>query len=204
MDQKWNKHTYVCGTCDGLFEMTIKSNRTIDQLLCPSCFNTLLLLSVEDATIDNNNETKEVPPMNATTEFLERQVAALQEHIEKKDAYITRLQDEVSKYSSLATGQQRERQNLINEIKTYVIEALRDREIMEGNAEAIAQICDFELTKTITITSTVDFEVEVEVPFDVDADDVIASLEYSVDAFDYSITDYSLDTQSVNWEDSIS
>jgi len=142
--------------------------------------------------------------MNATTEYLERQNVALLELIEKKDAYITKLQDEVSKHSSYAFTVKAERQNLINTLKEYVLEALRDREIMHGNAEAIAEICDFELTKVLTITSTVDFEIEVEVPFDTDADDVITSLEYSVDAFDYSITDYSLDTQSVQWEDSIS
>jgi hypothetical protein len=142
--------------------------------------------------------------MSETIDYLNRQNAAMLELIEKKDAYILRLQDEVSKNSSYAFTVKAEKQNLINTLKEYVIESLRDREIMEGTAEAIAQICDFELTKTITITSTVDFEIEVEVPFDVDADDVIASLEYSVDAFDYSITDFSLDTQSTNWEDSIS
>lgn len=142
--------------------------------------------------------------MNATTTFLETQVEALRELLQKRDEYITRLQDEVSSKSEYAHTVKIEKQNLINELKEYVIESLRDREIMEGNAEAIAHICGFELTKTITITSTVDFEIEVEVPFDTDADDVIASLEYSVDAFDYSITDFSLDTQSTNWEDSIS
>jgi hypothetical protein len=142
--------------------------------------------------------------MSATTDYLERQSEALLELIEKKDAYITRLQDEVSQKSSYAQTVKSEYNNLINTLKEYVIESIRDREMMQGNAEAIAEICGFELTKTITITSTVDFEIEVEVPFDTDADDVIASLEYSVDAFDYSITDYSLDTQSTNWEDSIS
>jgi hypothetical protein len=142
--------------------------------------------------------------MSATTEYLDRQNAALLELIEKKDAYIIRLQEEVSQKSQYAFTVKAEKQNLINTLKEYVIESLRDREMMHGNAEAIAEICDFELTKTLTITSTVDFEIEVEVPFDVDADDVIASLEYSVDAFDYSITDYSLDTQSTNWEDNIS
>ena len=141
---------------------------------------------------------------SATPEYLERQNAALLELIEKKDAYIYRLQDEVSEKSSCIATMRTERPNLVNEIKEYVIEALSEQDISQDVAEALANICDFELTKTITITSTVDFEIEVEVPFDVDADDVIASLEYSVDAFDYSITDYSLDTQSTNWEDSIS
>lgn len=203
MDQKWNKYEYVCSYCDSA--ITFVTTITQDQMLCPVCFNGYAtLLSVADATINTNNETKEVPPMSATTDYLERSVAALQDLLEKKEAYITRLQDEVSQKSSYAFTVKAEKQNLINTLKEYVIEALRDREMMQGNAEAIAEICDFELTKTLTITSTVDFEIEVEVPFDTDADDVIASLEYSVDAFDYSITDYSLDTQSTNWEDSIS
>jgi sugar-specific transcriptional regulator TrmB len=142
--------------------------------------------------------------MHEATEYLKRQSAALMELIEKKDEYITRLQDEVSKNSSYAFTVKAERQNLINTLKEYTIEALRDNDISETVAQSIAEICDFELTKVITITSTVDFEVEIEVPFDTDADEVIASLEYSVDAFDYSITDFSLDTRNVDWSDSIS
>ena len=142
--------------------------------------------------------------MLATDSFLNTQITALQEAIEKKDAYIVRLQDEVSKNSSYAFTVKAERQNLINTLKEYVIESLRDREIMEGTAEAIAEICDFELTKTITVTATVDFEVEIEVPFDTDSDEVANSLEFSVDAFDYSIDDFSVEVQSVQASDNIS
>jgi sugar-specific transcriptional regulator TrmB len=139
-----------------------------------------------------------------TREFLERQIAALQEAIEKKDAYIIRLQDEVSEKSRYAHTVKSEKQNLINTIKEYVIEALRDREMMHGNAEALAEICDFELTKTVTVTATVDFEVEVEVPFDADVDEVANTLEFSVDSFDYSIDDFTVDTQSLQASDNIS
>ena len=142
--------------------------------------------------------------MNATTDFLNRQVSALQEAIEKKDALIISLQDRSSEHSQNLFTERRAHQEVMNSIKNYVVESVRDREMMHSTAEALAEICDFELTKTVTVTATVDFEIEVEVPFDTDADDVIASLEYSVDAFDYSITDYSLDTQSTNWEDNIS
>jgi hypothetical protein len=142
--------------------------------------------------------------MLTTDTFLNTQITALQEAIEKKDAYIVKLQDEVSQRSSYAFTVKTEKQNLINTLKEYVIESLRDNEIMEGNAEAIAEICGFELTKTITITATVDFEVEIEVPFDTDSDDVANSLEFSVDAFDYSIDDFSVDVQSVQASDNIS
>ena len=142
--------------------------------------------------------------MSATTDYLERQAAALLELIEKKDAYILRLQDEVSQKTSLVHTIRAEQNNFRNSVKEYVIECLKEREMTHEVAETFANLCDFELTKTLTITSTVDFEIEIEVPFDTDADEVIASLEYSVDAFDYSISDFSLDTRSVDWEDNIS
>ena len=142
--------------------------------------------------------------MNATTDFLERQVAALQELIEKKDAYIIRLQDEVSQKNNLAHTLRAEQNNFRNSVKEYVLEVLQERQITHEVAEALANICDFELTKTVTVTATVDFEVELEVPFDMDADDVANTLEFSVDSFDYSIDDFSLDVSSLQASDNIS
>ena len=142
--------------------------------------------------------------MNATTDFLERQAEALRELLEKRDAYIIRLQDEVSQKNNLAHTLRAEQNNFRNSVKEYVLEVLQERQITHEVAEALANICDFELTKTLTITSTVDFEIEVEVPFDMDADDIIASLEYSVDTFDYSIDDFSVNVQQVDWSDNIS
>jgi hypothetical protein len=142
--------------------------------------------------------------MNATTTFLETQAAALQELIEKKDAYIIRLQDEVSQKSSYAHTVKAERQNLINTIKEYVVETVGNGDISHSVAESLAEICDFELTKTVTVTATVDFEIELEVPFDVDSDDVANGLEFSVDSFDYSIDDFSLDVSSLQASDNIS
>ena len=141
--------------------------------------------------------------MHEATEYLKRQSAALMELIEKKDAYITRLQDEVSQKSQLIHTVRAEQNNFRNSVREYVIEALKNDDITMSVAESLSEICDFELSKTITVTATVDFEVEITIPLDVDPDDVIASLEYSVDAFDYSIDDFSLDTRNVDWEETI-
>lgn len=142
--------------------------------------------------------------MSATTDYLERSVAALQDLLEKKEAYITRLQDEVSQKSSAIHTVRTEQNNFRNTVKEFVVQAVRDNDMTQEVAEALAEICDFELTKTITINATVEFEVEVEVPLDVDPDDVINSLEYSVDAFDYSIDNFVLDVSHTSWEDTIS
>jgi len=139
-----------------------------------------------------------------TREFLETQVAALADAIQKKDAMIISLQDRSSDNSQKFYAEQRAHQATKDSIKEYVIESLKNSQMSHDIAEALAEICDFELTKTVTINAVVEFEVEVEVPFDVDADDVANTLEFSVDSFDYSIDDYNVDTRQLNAEDSIS
>jgi uncharacterized protein (DUF342 family) len=139
----------------------------------------------------------------ATTEFLNAQISALQEALEKKDALIISLQDRSSEHSQKVYTEQRAHQATKDAVKEYVIQSLKDGSMSHEIAEALAQICDFELTKTVTVNAVVEFEVEIEVPFDVDADDVANTLEFSVDSFDYSIDDYNVDTRQLNAEDNI-
>jgi len=139
----------------------------------------------------------------ATTEFLNAQIAALQEALEKKDAMIISLQDRSSDNSQRLYSEQRSHQSTKDAVKEYVLESLKDNSMSHDIAEALAQICDFELTKTVTVNAVVEFEVEIEVAFDVDADDVANTLEFSVDSFDYSIDDYNVDTRQLNAEDNI-
>jgi hypothetical protein len=140
----------------------------------------------------------------ATLEFINKQVLALQEAIEKKDAMIISLQDRSSEHSQSLYKEQRAHQATKDAIKEYVIECLGNREFTHEVAEMFAQIGDFELTKTVTVNAVVEFEVQIEVPFDVDADDVANTLEFSVDSFDYSIDGFDVDTRELNAEDSIS
>jgi len=140
----------------------------------------------------------------ATTEFLSAQISALQEALEKKDAMILSLQDRSSDNSQKLYAEQRAHQGTKDAVKEYVLEQLKSNDMSHEIAESLAQICDFELTKTVTVNAVVEFEVEIEVPFDVDADDVANTLEFSVDSFDYSIDDYNVDTRQLNAEDNIS
>jgi hypothetical protein len=139
-----------------------------------------------------------------TREFLQNQIAALSEAITKKDEMIISLQDRSSENSQKFYTEQRAHQSTKDAVKEYVIESLGDNSMSHEIAEALAEICDFELTKTVTVNAVVEFEVEIEVPFDVDADDVANTLEFSVDSFDYSIDDFNVDTRQLNAEDNIS
>ena len=138
-----------------------------------------------------------------TREFLESQIVAFKESLDKKDALILSLQERSSEHSQNLFTERREHQAIICSIKEYVVEAVRDGDINASVAQALAEICNFELTKTVTVNAVVEFEVEIEVSFDVDADDVANTLEFSVDSFDYSIDDYNVDTRQLNAEDNI-
>jgi hypothetical protein len=139
-----------------------------------------------------------------TREFRENQVVALKDVIEKKDALIVSMQDRSSEHSQSLYKEQRSHQATKDSVKEYVLESLKDNSMSHDIAEALAEICGFELTKMVTINAVVEFEVEIEVPFDVDADDVANTLEFSVDSFDYSIDDFNVDTRQLNAEDNIS
>ena len=139
-----------------------------------------------------------------TREFLENQVAALSDAISRKDALILSLQERSSEHSQNVYKEQRAHQSTKDAVKEYVIESLKSGDMSHEIAEALAEICEFELTKTVTVNAVVEFEVEIEVPFDVDADDVANTLEFSVDSFDYSIDDFNVDTRQLNAEDNIS
>ena len=139
-----------------------------------------------------------------TREFLQNQITALSEAITSKDAVIISLQDRSSDNSQKFYEEQRSHQTTKDAVKEYVIESLSDNSMSSEIAEALAEICGFELTKMVTINAVVEFEVEIEVPFDVDADDVANTLELIVYSFDYSIDDFNVDTRSLNAEDNIS
>jgi hypothetical protein len=138
-----------------------------------------------------------------TREFLQNQITALSEAITNKDAVIISLQDRSSDNSQRLVSEQRAHQGTKDAVKEYVLEQLKSNDMSHEIAEGLAEICDFELTKTVTINAVVEFEIEIEVPFDVDADDVANTLEFSVDSFDYSIDDFSVDTRQLNAEDNI-
>jgi hypothetical protein len=116
--------------------------------------------------------------LTATTEYLERSNETMLDLINKKDELITRLQDEVSLQSARLTNMRLERGNLINELKSYVIESIGNDEMSDTVAETIAQICDFELTTEVTATVTVTYEIQMSVPVGEDAESMIQDIDF--------------------------
>jgi hypothetical protein len=116
--------------------------------------------------------------MNATTEFLKTQISALQEVIQKKDEYISRMQEDLSNMSTCVTTLQIERENLINEVKDYVLESLSNDEMSDTVAEIFADLCGFELTKEVEVEVSVTYNLTVQVPHNEDTESVVNDIDF--------------------------
>jgi hypothetical protein len=116
--------------------------------------------------------------MSATTEYLERSNETMLELIAKKDELINRLQEEVSVQSHRVSNMRLERGNLINEVKSYVLESIANGEMSDTIAETLSEICDFELTKEVTATVRVEYEIQMQVPINEDAESMIQDIDF--------------------------
>lgn len=90
--------------------------------------------------------------INATTDFLNAEIL-------KKNARITQLEEHIQTVTQRSYGEAAERNRMRNEMQEWTLESLDEGAIEESQAEEIASICGFELTK--------EFEVEVEVQYSI-------------------------------------
>jgi uncharacterized protein (DUF342 family) len=116
--------------------------------------------------------------INATESYYSTQISALQEAIEKKDAMIVSLQDRQSQMSQNQYAAHNELQRLRDSMQEWTFEALRSRDISETNAEEIAEICGFELTKEVEVEVTVTYNMTLQVPHDEDAEDIVSNIDF--------------------------
>jgi hypothetical protein len=92
--------------------------------------------------------------VNATTDFLHAEIA-------KKDAYIKQLESAHANAVTRSTGESAERNRMRNEMQEWTLEELDNNGIIESQAEEIANICGFELTKEFELEVTVQYSVTV-------------------------------------------
>ena len=90
--------------------------------------------------------------ITATEDFLKSQIA-------QKDERIANLESHISSVTQRSYGEAAERNRMRTEMQEWTLEALDDSAITEENAQEIADICGFDLTK--------EFEVEVEVQYSI-------------------------------------
>jgi len=89
-----------------------------------------------------------------TREFLETQLVENKNRIEQLEKHVQTVTQR--SYTEAA-----ERNRMRNEMQEWTFEALADNAITEENAEEIANICGFELTKEFEFEVTVQYSITV-------------------------------------------
>jgi hypothetical protein len=129
--------------------------------------------------------------VNATEDFLKSQIA-------QKDERIANLESHISTVTQRSYGDSAERNRLITEMQEWTLEELDNNGITESQAEEIANICGFELTKEFELEVSVQYSVTVNarneeeamnLMYDIDFDSVsypdgVSYLSSSVDRVD--------------------
>jgi hypothetical protein len=167
MDQKWNKYTYVCPTCDALVEYTLDlSNIPLDldvtNLTCV-CGSNCTLLSVEDATIPTSTTQKEekmdnvtiVTPQVMKLDWVENDVTTTKEYTESDVRHMVWQNKNF-------LNKQNEWYRKESQLRTLLEEVFVDSSDQES-LEQIADIFDVPLTKEIEVTAYVRVDMTVEV-----------------------------------------
>ena len=98
------------------------------------------------------DQTTETPVVHATEDFLKSQIA-------QKDERIVQLEEHIQKVTQRSYTEAAERNRMRNEMQEWTLGSLDEGAIDESQAQEIADICGFELTK--------EFEVEVEVQYSI-------------------------------------
>lgn len=106
-----------------------------------------------------------------TREFLESQLVSNKERI-------AQLEKHIQEVTQRSYGEAAERNRMRNEMQDWTMEALVDNAITEDNAEEIANICGFELTKEFELEVTVLYSVTVNARDEESAQNAIHDIDF--------------------------
>jgi len=191
----WTKYSFLCTDCDGLYEITIKSNK------CPNPHCTedgqfLTLLSVVDATIypttkkeDTVETLIETPAQTMTLTWQNNGV----------DETTTYTENDVrsAMYNNRRYAEKKnEWYKKESQLRTLLEEVFADSSDQEV-LEQIANIFDVPLTKEIEVTAWVNVNMTIEVDMregEYDVEDMVRN-NLTVDAYggEITINDYDVD-----------
>jgi predicted RNase H-like nuclease (RuvC/YqgF family) len=114
----------------------------------------------------------------STEQFLNTQISVLQEAIEKKDAMIISLQDRMSAMSQRSYSDSAEKNRMVESMQEWTMEELSNSEITESQAQEIAEIMGFDLTKEVEVEVTVTYNLTLQVPHDEDVESIVNDIDF--------------------------
>lgn len=117
-----------------------------------------------------------------TREFLETQLA-------ENKSRIAQLEEHIQTVTQRSYTESAERNRMRNEMQEWTLEQLDEDSITESQAEEIANICGFELTKEFELEVTVEYSITVNARNEEQAMNAIYDIDFdSVSYSDSAIT----------------
>jgi hypothetical protein len=117
---------------------------------------------MDQATIDNNYMTRE---------FLESRLVEDTKRIQE-------LEEHIQKVTQRSYGEAAERNRMRTEMQEWTLDQLNDSEISQSQAEDIANICGFDLTKEFELEVMVQYSITVNARDEESAQNLIHDIDF--------------------------
>lgn len=115
--------------------------------------------------------------INATAEFMQDQLTKKDERIQQLEEHVQRVtQRDYSTASTLT--------KMRDEMHDWTMAELESEDITMEQAEAIAEICGFELTKEVEVEVTVQYSLTVHVGPNEDVQDIVHDVDFDSISYD--------------------
>jgi hypothetical protein len=116
-----------------------------------------------------------------TREFLESQLVQNKTRIDELEKHIQTV-------TQRSYGEAAERNRMRNEMQEWTLEALDNAQITESDAEEIASICGFELTKEFELEVTVQYSITVNARDEESAQNLIHDIDFDSVSYGEEVT----------------
>ena len=127
--------------------------------------------------------------VNATEDFLKSQIA-------QKAERIAQLEEHIQKVTQRSYADSADKNRMVESMQEWTLGELENQDITEEQAEAIAEIMGFELTKEFEVEVTVLYSVTVNARTEEDAQNAIHDIDF--DTVDYNSDSISYLSSSID------
>ena len=123
----------------------------------------------------------EEPKHYMTREFLETTLAQNKERIQQ-------LEEHIQKVTQRSYADSADRNTMIGLMQEWTLGELENQDITEEQAEAIAEICGFELTKEFELEVTVQYSITVNARNEEEAKNAIYEIDFDSVSYGEEVT----------------
>ena len=109
--------------------------------------------------------------INATEDFLKSRII-------ENESRIKQLEEHIQTVTQRSYGEAAERSRITNEMQEWTLEELDNNGITESQAEEIANVCGFELTKEFELEVTVQYSITVNARNEEEAQNLIHDIDF--------------------------